>query len=78
MPLYTIKHKKTGEKKEVMVSLTEYDQYFKDLSGEWIRVLATPLIIEGIGSALSKSDEGWKDTLRAIKRGSGKDNTINV
>ena len=37
-----------------------------------------PNIVSGVGSLLSKTDDGWKDTLKRIKSGSGKGNTIKT
>ena len=37
-----------------------------------------PKIVSGVGSLLSKTDDGWKDTLKRIKSGSGRGNTIKT
>ena len=41
-------------------------------------MLVMPAIVGGAGSLLSKTDDGWKDNLKRIKEGSGKNNTIKV
>ena len=42
------------------------------------QVLSTPLIVTGVGSLLSKTDDGFKDRLKEIKKSAGKNNTIKV
>ena len=41
-------------------------------------MLVMPAIVGGAGSLLNKTDDGWKDNLKRIKEGSGKNNTIKV
>ena len=41
-----------------------------------IQVLTSPTIVTQAGSLLSKTDDGWKETLSRIKSNSGKNNTI--
>tara|TARA_B100000941_G_C28220991_1_gene406690 strand:+ start:425 stop:550 length:126 start_codon:yes stop_codon:yes gene_type:complete len=41
-------------------------------------MLVMPAVIGQTGSNLSKTDDGWKDNLKRIKEGSGKNNTIKV
>jgi hypothetical protein len=43
-----------------------------------IQVLSSPRIVSGVGSVLSKTDDGWKETLGKIKKGAGKNNTIKI
>jgi|TARA_R100001126_G_C4749171_1_gene112163 hypothetical protein len=50
-----------------------------DNSPDLVKVLSTPNFSHsGVGSLLSKTDDGWKDRLKQIKDGSGKGNTIKV
>lgn len=50
-----------------------------DNSPDLVKVLSTPnFSYSGVGSLLSKTDDGWKDRLKQIKDGSGKGNTIKV
>tara|TARA_B100001057_G_scaffold499234_1_gene609114 strand:+ start:2556 stop:2681 length:126 start_codon:yes stop_codon:yes gene_type:complete len=41
-------------------------------------MLVFPAVIGQTGSNLSKTDDGWKDNLKRIKEGSGKNNTIKI
>ena len=43
-----------------------------------IKVLSVPKIVSGVGSNLSKTDDGWKETLGKIKKGAGRGNTVNI
>lgn len=40
--------------------------------------IGAPLISYQVGGILSKTDGGWNDTLKKIKDGAGRNNTINV
>ena len=42
------------------------------------RVLKFPGIVSQQGSLLSKTSDGWKDTLKEIKKSSARNNTIKV
>jgi len=76
MPEYTFKNRETGEIKTMVLTLSEREQFLED--GEWEQCLTTPSIVSGTGSILSKTDDGWKDTLKSIKKASGRGNTIEV
>ena len=76
MPEYTMKNNKTGEVKTVILTLSEREEFLKD--PDWTQCLATPGIVSGVGGVLSKTDDGWKDVLKSVKKASGKSNTINV
>lgn len=71
-----MKNKETGEIKDFIMSFSEREEFLK--SGEWTQILSAPLIVSGVKTALRQTDEGWKDTLRNIKAGSGRGSTINV
>lgn len=78
MPTYTVKDIKTNSQWDVNCSYTELQQML-DNSPDLIKVLSTPnFSYSGVGSLLSKTDDGWKDRLKQIKDGSGKGNTIKV
>ena len=54
-------------------------QEMLDNSPDLVKVMSTPnFSYSGVGSLLSKTDDGWKDRLKQIKDGSGKGNTIKV
>ena len=78
MPTYTVKDIKTNSQWDVNCSYAELQQML-DNSPDLIKVLSTPnFSYGGVGSLLSKTDDGWKDRLKQIKDGSGKGNTIKV
>jgi hypothetical protein len=76
MPTYTFINVETEEETTSVMSLSERDEFLKD--GKYKQKLITPRIVSQSGSTLSKTDDGWKDTLRRVKAGSAKSNTINV
>ena len=78
MRLYTVKDIKTNSQWDVTCSYDELQEML-DNSPDLIKVLSTPnFSYSGVGSLLSKTDDGWKDRLKQIKDGSGKGNTIKV
>lgn len=42
------------------------------------RNFIAPAIVSGGGEIISKTDSGWNDTLKRIKKASGKSNTIQT
>ena len=77
MPTYTLKNIKDNVEFNVICSYDEL-QVMLDEQPDVIRVLSTPKIVSGVGSLMSKTDDGWKDNLRRIKAGSGRGDTIKV
>ena len=68
MPTYTIKNKATG--KIFQTDIIKYSALEQLLGSDHDLELqlSTPKIISGTGGVLSKTDEGWKDTLKQIKK----------
>ena len=77
MPNYTLRNIKTKESFIVNCSYIELKEKLR-ADSDLIQMLVMPAIIGGAGSLLSKTDNGWKDNLKRIKEGSGKNNTIKV
>ena len=77
VPNYTIRNIKTKESFIVNCSYIELQEKL-NADSDLIQMLVMPAIIGGAGSLLSKTDDGWKDNLKRIKEGSGKNNTIKV
>lgn len=76
MPTYTIR--KDNDTKDMVCSWGELQEYLTQ-NPEWKHVLSAPKIIGGRKShATAGTDDGWKDTLRKIKSGSGKGSTIDI
>ena len=75
MPTYMLRHKRTDETWQVLCT---YEEMKERLNDEVELVPVFPNIVSGVGSLLSKTDDGWKETLKRIKSGSGKGNTIKT
>lgn len=73
MPLYTFRKKGEEETFEHFVSIADYDRYVEENDLE--RVWKAPGIVSGHNV---KPADGFKDLLKQIKKGSGRDNTINT
>jgi len=70
MPLYDFENKKTGEVKEINVSLSEYDNFLKDNPDLKRVILSAPnLSSKGGQGALQRAGDGWKEVQDRIKSG---------
>ena len=78
MPLYDIQNKKTGEVKEIFCRYEEKEEALKNEGKDWVYIVHGINLAYTSGSAVSKTDNGWKDTLTRIKQASGRKNTINT
>ncbi len=76
MPIYTLRKISTGEEWNVNCTFHELAPMLED--DDIIKVLSVPKIVSGVGSNLSKTDDGWKETLGKIKKGAGRGNTVNI
>ena len=76
MPIYSFRNKNTDEEIDVYCKFEEVEEILKELGDDWVRSFRIN-IVSGVGSVLSKTDEGWKDRLRAIKK-ANPGSTINV
>ena len=67
MPTYPIKNLKTGETKEIIMSMKEYDQWRKDnpdRDKDWSQGAAGT--VSGTGDAYSRTDGGWNEVLSKV------------
>tara|TARA_R110002096_G_scaffold69149_9_gene166468 strand:- start:15371 stop:15607 length:237 start_codon:yes stop_codon:yes gene_type:complete len=78
MPTYTFKHKETEEITEEFLRVSELDQFKLDNEHLLQVILRAPMLVSGQKSALTIAGGGWQDHLKAIKKTSGKENTINT
>ena len=62
MATYPVVNTKTGEQKEVMMSIMEWDQWCAD-NPDWSRDYSDPSTMPGVGEVGE-----WKDKLRKSKR----------
>jgi hypothetical protein len=79
MPLYTLKDLKTQAEWNITCSYNEL-QNTLDAQDNVIRVITPPnFSTSGVTThANSKTDDGWKEHLGRIKKGSGRGNTIKT
>jgi hypothetical protein len=77
MPVYTVKNKETEEVVDVNCPYIELEEFLKE-NHEWIQLLKMPATIGGTVSTLRQAGQGWQDVLSKIKKGSGKENNVNV
>jgi len=71
-----MKNVATGEIETMILSLAEREEILK--SGKYIQELSVPNFVTMTGSTLGKTSSDWKDLLKKIKKGSGRNNTINT
>jgi hypothetical protein len=76
MPTYTFKNKKTGKVWDDEMSYTQLDAYYKKHNCD--QILGVSNTISGTGDVYSKTNEGFKDRMREIKKMAGKNSTIDV
>lgn len=79
MPIYDFKHKQTDEVQTVILSFSAYDE-FKANNPDWERYYppgSAPGLVSQAKSTLSMAGKDWQSHLGEIKKGAGKNNTIN-
>lgn len=76
MPTYTMINNATGEERDMLLSLSEREDFLS--TGEWTQALSTAKFITQHGSTLSKTPDSWKEHLRNVKKGAGRRSTINT
>lgn len=80
MPYYTITNKKTGQDSEVMCSYDSLQQWLSK-NKDWEQGVGSfPKIVGGLSTDSGKLPEGFKDTLREMKKihphGKGADHLV--
>ena len=69
MATYPVVNTKTGEQKEVVMSITEWDNW-KENNPDWTRDYSDPSTMPGVGEVgewkdkLRKKNPGWNEVLR--------------
>lgn len=77
MPTYTFYDEDSDREFDIELRMSELDDYKKKNPN--LRQVYQPFnIVGGVGGIGRHSDDGWKDTLKSIKKASGKGNKINV
>ena len=71
MPTYPVKNLKTGEEKELYMTMKEYDEW-KDANPDWDKDLSKGCASAGeVGDwrdKMSKTHPGWKDVMGQVKK----------
>lgn len=80
MPQYDFKNKETGEITEVTLRLSEYDDYIASHPEleRYYGPRSAMGIISGRRDAHAMAGKDWNDVLKRVKKGAGKNNTINT
>ncbi len=69
MPMYSVKHLKTGEQKEMTMTISQYEEWRKDnpdWDKDWMAGVATA--VSGVGDYQNKLPQGFKDRLNNVKK----------
>ena len=74
MPTYPVKNLKTGETKEIQMSMIEYSQWRKDnpdWDKDWNAGIANVGEVGEVYDKLRKTHPGWNDVLRKASKAPG-------
>ena len=74
MPTYPVKNLKTGETKEIQMSMTDYDQWRKDnpdWDKDWNAGVANVGEVGEVYDKLRKTHPGWNDVLHKASKAPG-------
>ena len=83
MATYPVVNKKTGEQKEVAMSVTEWDQW-KTENPDWDRDWSDPSTCPGTGEVgewkdkLRKKAPGWNEVLKKAQKSAPRNKTIQT
>ena len=74
MPTYPVKNLKTGETKELNLTIANYDQWRKDnpdWDKDWSKGCAGSGEVGDWRDKMSKTHPGWKDVMGQVKKHQG-------
>ena len=83
MATYPVVNTKTGEQKEVVMSIMEWDQWRED-NPDWSRDYSDPSTLPGVGEVgewqdkLRKKAPGWNTILKRAQKSAPRNNTIKT
>jgi hypothetical protein len=77
MPTYDVRNTETGEEKEVIISYDALVAMTHDGTWEQVHKSASTLITHTDGILKTTSGD-WRDLLKRVKKGSGRDNSIKT
>lgn len=76
MPTYDLKNIKTGEVKEMFLTISKKEEMLA--SGEWEqKILGAPATVTHTGNIINKTSGDWKDLLKTIKKGATGNTTLS-
>ena len=78
IPTYDVRNKDTGEEKEVILSYDALQVFIKDGTWSQIHKSGASTISYRDTVMCSQTSGDWRDLVKKIKKGSGRDNTIKV
>ena len=76
MATYPVVNTKTGEQKEVVMSIMEWDQW-KENNPDWTRDYSDPSTVPGVGEVgewkdkLANKHPGWNEILKKSEKSAG-------
>ena len=76
MATYPVVHKETGEKKEVSMSVHDWDKWTEE-NPDWSRDYSDPSTMPGVGEVgewkdkLRKKNPGWNEVLKKAQKSPG-------
>ena len=82
MATYPVVNTKTGEQKEVSMSVHDWDKW-KEENPDWSRDYSNPETMPGVGEVgewkdkLRKKAPGWNDILKKVKKSAPRNPTLN-
>ena len=71
MPTYPVKNLKTGEEKELYMTMKEYDEWKDanpDCDKDWSKGCASAGEVGDWRDKMSKTHPGWKDVMGQVKK----------
>ena len=71
MPTYPVKNLKTGEEKELYMTMKEYDEWKEehpDWDKDWSKGVAGAQEVGDWRDKMSKTHPGWKDVMGQVKK----------
>jgi hypothetical protein len=78
MPTYDVRNKETGEEKEVIISYDALVAMTHDGTWQQVHKSGASTISYRDTVMCSQTSGDWRDLVKKIKKGSGRDNTIKV
>jgi hypothetical protein len=75
MPTYSFRNKETGEVFDKILKISEREEFLA--SGEYEQLIGAPSLVTHTGNIVNKTSSDWKDLLKKIDKGSGKNTTIH-